>query len=1138
MGGAGTSEWKDRLTPNWDVKQHGTQPSMCAGTQAVLTNCKASKVVKRSLQRAQRRAHTQGIAWYRGQCLTPQDFSRMGMKPLVQPPPKPKQHDLETCNAHQGPRRRMTCLTWNCGGLSSHRLDELKKWLTIQQVHIAVIAETRWSFQSEWSDQAWHHIHSADETCRGSGVLILISSKLCAASDLRWHAIIPGRLVHARILMTPRNVDVLGCYQHVHTGNKKSMPHREVFWKALEQTMQRLPARNAIALLGDLNCSLPESPGICGTSFFRWQGKPKQGPRHEDGGRFLSILRQFGLVALNTWDASQAPTFAQNGAASRIDYVCTRQQHADGQARATQCLWQAPFMPIHQHGHAPILCHLAKYWIPTPHQPRFGLTPHQRQRGRLAKQSDNADWHSFLNAAAPAIWSQLNTVLTSDCHEMQDVHDVAMKHFSNSFPAMSRMKTQDPWQQSEHVLNKWQHRQILQSIRKCTVSGVFTAWFHATRFQQLTRSHRKHARHLRRQRFEETLHEASLASQCHDTHKLFDLINRFAPKIHRRRVQLRGDDGSLMTSCEERSMLVAYVRETWRGPVLTPMTCNTAPGVPFTVETLIHALKMIPSQKATAAPCAPGIVWNSLAETIAPALHAALAKWWKQNPPWIPRQWRSGWLQLIPKPNKPPTRPQNLRPLALQCPVGKSILGIIIQIATHQADDAFRPWPIWAFMRSRSTQDPLMIVAKHCRETRDLIRSQRSTPHSRANSAARWPICGGVQIFIDLEKAFDCINRVKLFTKLHLLGITDQITQLLQCWHVDTPYIVTHGGESVAVDVTKGLRQGCKGAPFLWNCMMVLMLLELQQTLPLSWIQAHLSIYADDCHVGGTFTNIQEFEFLLNAIGTLFSLLQEFDMTLNPNKSVALLAMHGPKSRATRASHVQRDSRGEMLKIPVPGQQQVLIPIKETAPYLGCIMSYHNFEDTTTWHRVKLAHIGFLRLRRWLCNKHHFSLQHRLGLWRTCIVPIMTYGVFAVGMTTKGIRHMLTQISTMLRRIVGDHAHRTGNTNAQVFETFDLPRPADLLTTAVETLQRSIAQRELMLDQADVALQLDWSHLEPIHANIMQAQAAHSLHRVETVLSGEAPDLSPCHFCNMWFLYQFSCGLQKTLHDISRPVHV
>ena len=293
------------------------------------------------------------------------------------------------------------------------------------------------------------------------------------------------------------------------------------------------------------------------------------------------------------------------------------------------------------------------------------------------------------------------------------------------------------------------------------------------------------------------------------------------------------------------------------------------------------------------------------------------------------------------------------------------------------------------------------------------------------------------------------------------------------------------------------------------------MLLELQLTIPLSWIQEHLSIYADDCHVGGTFTNVQEFEFLLQAIGTLFSLLHEFDMKLNPNKSVALLAMHGPKSRKTRASHVQRDTRGEMLKIPVPGQPPVLIPIKETAPYLGCIMSYHNLEDTTTWHRVKLAHIGFLRLRRWLCNKHHFSLQHRLGLWRTCIVPILTYGVFAVGITDKGIKHMLTQLSTMLRRIVGDHAHRTGNTNVQVFETFNLPRPADILTTAVATLQRSLAQRELMLDTTDVALQLDWKHLEPMHASIMQAQAAHSLHRVETALSGEAPDFSPCHFCNM-----------------------
>ena len=836
MGDVETSPWKDVFSSLPDVKPHGTQPQMCGSTKTALTTCKNSKVVKRSLYRAQRRAHTQGFAWYRGQCMTPQDFLQMGMPPVPLHTPQLREQDLTRCNAKQRPRSRLTCLTWNCGGLSSHRLDELKHWLLLQQVQIAVITETRWSFQAEWSDTNWHHLHSADIACRGSGVLVLVSSKLCNAPDIRWTDPIPGRLIHVRLQMPTRNIDIVGCYQHVYSGSKRSMPLRESFWRSLELILQQLPARNTVTLLGDMNCSLPASSGVSGTSFFRWQGRPKQGPQHPDSGRFLSILHQFGIVALNTWDGSQCPTFAQNGAASRIDYICTRAQHADGQARAVQTLWQAPFLPVQQHGHAPLLSHIAKHWIPPTNQPKFGLTPHQRRRGQLAKLSHSLEWDQFLTDAAPAVWTAFQQVLTSDKHEMQDVHDTAMHHFATRFPAMSRHAEPDPWQQNVHTLNKWKHRQILHDIKARTSQGIFHAWFHAAQFLKLTRSHRRFAKQLRRQRFEETLQQANHAATHHDTHKLFDLINRFAPKVHRRRVQLRREDGTLMTSSEERSLLVEFVRTTWRGPPMEPMICQAAPGVPFTVSELSEALRMIPSQKATAAPCAPGIVWNSLAEIIAPVLHATLTKWWGQNPPWIPRQWRAGWLQLIPKPSKPPTRPQNLRPLALQCPVGKAILGLLIQKAVAQADAAFRQLPLWAFMRRRSTQDPLLHVAKHCRDTRTLIQSQRSTPHTRAISAERWTICGGIQIFLDLEKAFDCINRVKLFSKLTQLGVNEQTTQLLQNWHIDTQYIISHGGESAAVDVSRGLRQGCKGAPFLWNCMMVLMLQEMQHLISLDWL--------------------------------------------------------------------------------------------------------------------------------------------------------------------------------------------------------------------------------------------------------------------------------------------------------------
>ena len=227
--------------------------------------------------------------------------------------------------------------------------------------------------------------------------------------------------------------------------------------------------------------------------------------------------------------------------------------------------------------------------------------------------------------------------------------------------------------------------------------------------------------------------------------------------------------------------------------------------------------------------------------------------------------------------------------------------------------------------------------------------------------------------------------------------------------------------------VNKGLRQGCKGAPFLWNCLTLLLVHDLRDRVPINWIQENLTIYADDFHVGGVFRSCQDLQLLLECIGLLFELLAEFDLSLNPQKSVAILQMTGSQSRKMRALHTQRDQHGERIKIPV-GNTVTLVPIKKSTIYLGCIMSYKHFADSTTWHRVRLAQIGFSRMRRWLCNKQ-FSRQHRLQLWKTCILPIMHYGVFAVGITQRGAQHMIIHICKMLRGIAGDHPYHTGHTH-------------------------------------------------------------------------------------------------------------
>ena len=108
-----------------------------------------------------------------------------------------------------------------------------------------------------------------------------------------------------------------------------------------------------------------------------------------------------------------------------------------------------------------------------------------------------------------------------------------------------------------------------------------------------------------------------------------------------------------------------------------------------------------------------------------------------------------------------------------------------------------------------------------------LIMSQRSTPITRAAGVPRCTVCGGVQLLVDMSRAFDTIDRNKLFGRLHSLGVRPAVAKLLQCWHQDSCYIVHSDSRSSEIPVTKGVRQGCKAAPWLWNAILTMILEDL-----------------------------------------------------------------------------------------------------------------------------------------------------------------------------------------------------------------------------------------------------------------------------------------------------------------------
>lgn len=171
----GVTEVLDNATTwTWPrTKQHGQQPQMCNRTQLGpdFANQK-SKVEKRSIQRAYRRSLRLGSAWYRGQHYSSTDFERMGCRPNNTPvahtPISPGlQHDWEQCHKHHSAKRRIQFWQWNCGGLAIPKLDEVKAWLTMNHIDVAILVETRMQFDSEWSDETWNILHSGPTYVHG-----------------------------------------------------------------------------------------------------------------------------------------------------------------------------------------------------------------------------------------------------------------------------------------------------------------------------------------------------------------------------------------------------------------------------------------------------------------------------------------------------------------------------------------------------------------------------------------------------------------------------------------------------------------------------------------------------------------------------------------------------------------------------------------------------------------------------------------------------------------------------------------------------------------------------------------------------------------------------------------------------------
>ena len=140
----------------------------------------------------------------------------------------------------------------------------------------------------------------------------------------------------------------------------------------------------------------------------------------------------------------------------------------------------------------------------------------------------------------------------------------------------------------------------------------------------------------------------------------------------------------------------------------------------------------------------------------------------------------------------------NYRGIALLCVVGKVLSRIMLsRLTTHIANKVLQESQC-GFRAGRGTADMIFSA----RQIQEKCREQR---------------IGLYQVFIDLTKAFDTVNRTALWQILRKLGCPDKYTNILKSFHDDMKVWVSLSGElSDPISVENGVKQGDIPAPTLF----------------------------------------------------------------------------------------------------------------------------------------------------------------------------------------------------------------------------------------------------------------------------------------------------------------------------------
>lgn len=189
-------------------------------------------------------------------------------------------------------RNLQTIGTWNVRGLNHPgKLTILEREIDRVGVNICGLSEIHWKGSGHLLTD--HHVvyFSGNDisSSNGVGFLIPIHQNNCVMG----YEPVSDRIISIKLKSSPMNLNIVQVYAPTSTASDEAI---EKFYSELESTMAKVPSRELLIILGDLNSKIGENAH----QLSKCAGRFGLGKRNERGERLLQFASENDLLIANS----------------------------------------------------------------------------------------------------------------------------------------------------------------------------------------------------------------------------------------------------------------------------------------------------------------------------------------------------------------------------------------------------------------------------------------------------------------------------------------------------------------------------------------------------------------------------------------------------------------------------------------------------------------------------------------------------------------------------------------------------------------------------------------------------------------------------------------------------------------------